>query len=179
MSLRHSLIPLATATALLGAGPALADRTPLDPAIAVLGGVLFPDVPRADDDFVYGVELSGNCQFIQPAPGPLRHHLSVTRYKDNPLTMTSAELNTHYMMTMSPELSLGIGPGIGYARTEIGSDENGLWAFQVGGSMHYRMPSNLFIGVEARYQFTESARFEGVSRDADNMRVMAKFGTHF
>lgn len=179
MHLRRTLIPLAAATAMLGTGPALADRTPVDPAIAVVGGMLFPDVSGADDAGVYGIELSANCLLIQPAQGRLRHHLSVTRYDDSPLKMTSAELNTHYMLDLTPELALGFGPGIGYARTDIGSDDNGLWSFQLGANMTYRLPTNLFLGVEARYQFTESARFEGRNQDADNLRLLGKVGMHF
>jgi hypothetical protein len=45
--------------------------------------------------------------------------------------------------------------------------------------MHYRTAGNLFLGLEARYQFTESARFEGRRRDADNMRILGKAGFHF
>jgi hypothetical protein len=177
--MHRTLIPLASAAALLAGGPAMAQQVPADPAIAVLGGVLFPDVPRADDDLVYGIELSANCQFIQPAQGRVRHHLSVTRYNDSPLKMTSAELNSHYTVDVAPDLALGVGPGIGYARTDIGRDDHGLWSFQVGGSMHYRTTGNLFLGLEARYQFTESARFEGRSRDADNLRILGKAGFHF
>ena len=177
MKLRRTFIPLAAA--LLASGPALSQQTAVDPAVAVLGGMMFPDVRGADDDFIYGLELSWNCHILRPAQARVRHQVSVTRYDDSPLRMTSAELNSHYTIDLTPDLALGFGPGIGYARTDIGDDDHGLWAFQLGAHLHYRLPGNLFLGGEARYQFTESARFEGRNQDADNMRILGKIGIHF
>ncbi|WP_018948887.1 outer membrane beta-barrel protein [Thioalkalivibrio sp. ALMg11] len=151
----------------------------MEPSVALLGGVVSPDVSDASSDTAYGVEIGANCQLFQPATGVLRHHFSVSRYSDDPLKMTSAEINSHWMFEPNERLSLGFGPGIGYVRAELDDETNGLWAAQVGGSLKYQLDPQWFLGLEARYQFTENDRFDGRRADADNMRVMGKVGMQF
>lgn len=181
-TLRSSLLVLA-------AGAALATTTTihaqqgagLEPGIAAMVGSLSPDSSRTSTDWVYGVELSANCLLFQPQQGVLRHQLSVTRYSERPLKMTSGELNTHWMFDAGPDLKVGLGPGIGYVRADLHNEKNNLWAFQLGGSLRYDLDQNLFLGAEARYQWTESDRFRDGHRreDVDNFRVMAKVGVNF
>ncbi|WP_018937999.1 MULTISPECIES: hypothetical protein [unclassified Thioalkalivibrio] len=151
----------------------------MEPSVALLGGVVAPDLSDASSDAAYGVEIGANCQLFQPATGVLRHHFSVSRYSDDPLKMTSAEINSHWMFEPNERLSLGFGPGIGYVRAELDDETNGLWAAQVGGSLKYQLDRQWFLGLEARYQFTENDRFDGRRADADNMRVMGKVGMQF
>ncbi|WP_018146314.1 MULTISPECIES: outer membrane beta-barrel protein [unclassified Thioalkalivibrio] len=151
----------------------------MEPSVALLGGVVSPDLSDASSDAAYGVEIGANCQLFQPATGVLRHHFSVSRYSDDPLKMTSAEINSHWMFEPNERLSLGFGPGIGYVRAELDDETNGLWAAQVGGSLKYQLDRQWFLGLEARYQFTENDRFDGRRADADNMRVMGKVGMQF
>ncbi|ADC71034.1 hypothetical protein TK90_0519 [Thioalkalivibrio sp. K90mix] len=180
--LRTSLAMLAAGTlALAGTTAQAQERVGMEPSIAVMLGSVSPDASGTSTDWGYGIELGANCQLLQPRTGVLRHQLSVSRYSESPLRMTSTELNTHWMFETAPNLELGFGPGLGYVRAELGDDTNGLWAAQFGGSLKYTMDNNMFLGVEARYQFTESDRFRsGRGReDVDNLRVMAKLGVHF
>jgi|GEM_PF-1170039 len=176
LNLRNALSVTVVSVAMAG-GVAQADMVrDLSPGIAVMGGVIDPELSGASSDWGYGVEASADCLLLQPAQGVLRHQLSITRYDDRPLRMTSTELNTHWMFEVAPRLEIGAGPGISYMRARLGGETNGLWGAQVGGSMNYTLDNNVFMGVEARYQFTESERFNGSSEDMDNYRVMGKVG---
>lgn len=177
---QKSVLMLVLGTLTLGSNVALAqDRTGLEPSVAVLVGSVSPDPSGTSTDWGYGVELGANCQLLQPANGVLRHQLSVTRYSEDPLRMTSTEFNTHWLFDTAPGLQLGFGPGIGYVRAELGDEKNSVWAAQVGGSLRYSLDNDLFLGVEARYQFTGSDRYRGRSEDVDNFRVMGKVGMNF
>jgi hypothetical protein len=146
-----------------------------EPTLALMGGLLNPDVSGADADAAYGAELSFNCLALQPPTGKLRTQISWTKYDDAGLEIESIELNPHYLVKVGEGLEIGAGPGLGYVSGKTGAIDENAWALQVGASAHYRA-GNLFLGAEARYQFTEE---EFAGEDMDNFRVMLKVGYNF
>lgn len=146
-----------------------------EPTLAIMGGMLNPDVSGADADTAGGVELSFNCLALQPSTGKLRTQISWSKYDDAGLEIESVELNPHYLVKVGEGLELGAGPGIGYVSGKTGAVDDHAWALQVGASAHYRA-GKLFLGAEARYQFTQE---EFADQDMDNLRVMLKVGYNF
>ncbi|WP_026300761.1 outer membrane beta-barrel protein [Thioalkalivibrio sp. ALE23] len=178
MQVRRMMFAMAAAP-LLAVGTASADGMGLNPSFAVMGGGLWTTDSDLRDDPAYGLEIGSDCLLFQPDNGVLRHRLSVTEFDDGPLRMTSTELNTHWEFEVADSVTMGFGPGLGYVNTKLDGDRNGLWAGQFGGSVQYDVDDTLFVGMEARYQITESDRFAGSREDMDNMRVMAKVGFNF
>ena len=178
MKMRKMLIGVAVAP-LLAAGSASADGMGLNPSFAILGGGVWTAESDLPDNSAYGIEIGADCLLFQPDNGVLRHRLSVTEFDDGPLEMTGAELNTHWEFEVADDLTMGFGPGLGYVSAKLDGDRNGLWAGQFGGSVQYDIDDTMFVGMEARYQITESDRFDGTREDMDNTRVMAKVGFNF
>lgn len=145
------------------------------PTLALLGGIQDPDVRGAGADSLMGIELSLNCPLIQPPKNRIRQQLSLSRYDDSGLELTSLEINPHYMMPLSEHLELGVGPGLGIVRAEAGRDEETLYTAQAGASLQYRVGA-LYLGAEARYQLTTEDSLGGRDRDVDNSRFLLKVG---
>jgi len=180
---------LAVGGALLAAStPAMADGWQVLPAtqsdyeaqasIAVLGGLQDPDVANVDAAGVAGLEVSLSCPTLKPPQGEIRQQISITRFDNDGLEMTSVEINPHYLMPLGENLDLGVGPGLGYVSAEKGSEDDGVFALQAGASLHYRS-GPLFLGAEARYQFTQEADFGSDDEDLNNYRLLGKAGVNF
>ena len=182
-------IALAIGGALLaGSAPALAEGWQFLPAakpgyeadatLAVMGGVQDPDVGDVDADAAYGLELSLSCPTLKPPQGEIRQQISITGFDSDGLEMTSIELNPHYLMPLAENLDLGVGPGIGYVMAEAGRWDDDVLALQAGASLHYRS-GPLFLGAEARYQFTQEADIGRRDQDLNNYRLLGKAGVNF
>lgn len=149
-----------------------------DPTLSVMVGNLDPDIKGASSDTISGIELSLNCPLLQPPTNKIRQQVSYTRYDDQGLKISSLELNPHYVVETMPGLGLGFGPGLGYVKAEAGSESQGMFALQLGASLHYTAMGPLFLGAEARYQVTQSDQFAG-QKGADNLRIALKVGYNF
>lgn len=181
-------LPLLASTLLLAPGPALADGWSLLPAtsadyeaaptVAALGGMQDPDVSGVDAGGAYGVELSLSCPTLAPPQGRIRQQISLTRFDNDGLELTSFELNPHYLVDLGSGLALGGGPGFGYVSADSGADSDGVFALQAGLSLHYRQ-GPLFLGAEARYQWTQEADLGGNDTDLANSRLLGKVGWNF
>ncbi|KPV40357.1 hypothetical protein AN478_08920 [Thiohalorhabdus denitrificans] len=150
-----------------------------DAALAVLGGLQDPDVGNVDSDTAYGVEFSLSCPTLTPPRGEIRQQISLTRFDNDGLELTSFELNPHYLVDLGSNLSFGVGPGLGYVAADAeGGDSDGVFALQAGASLHYHR-GPLFLGAEARYQWTQEADLGAAETDVDNSRFLAKAGVRF
>jgi hypothetical protein len=149
-----------------------------DATLAVMGGMQDPDVDGVDADAAYGIELSLSCPTLKPPRGEIRQQISVTGFDNDGLEMTSFELNPHYLVPLAENLDLGVGPGLGYVMAEGGRHDDGVFALQAGASLHYRS-GPLFLGAEARYQFTQEAEFGRRDEDLNNYRLLGKAGVNF
>lgn len=144
--------------------------------LSVIGGT--QDFEDGDSDTVYGLEYSLVCPSLALRSGTIRQQLSVTLYDDDGFEATSFELNPHFIVMQQGGLGIGVGPGLGYVDAESGSQSDGVFALQAGASFHYRMEA-LFLGAEARYQWTEDADFGDADVSLDNWRALAKLGFNF
>ena len=158
--------------------PALQSGYQADTTLAVMGGLQDPDRSAVDAGGAYGVELSLNCPTIKPPVGHIRQQISVTRFDNDGLELTSFEINPHYMVSLAENLDLGIGPGLGYVSADAGGNSDGVFALQAGASLHYRT-GPLFLGAEARYQVTQEAEFGAADEDVNNYRLLGKAGITF
>jgi hypothetical protein len=149
-----------------------------NPTLSIMAGSLDPDISGASSDTVTGLELSLNCPLLQPPSNKIRQQVSYTRYDDQGLKISSFELNPHYVVDAMPGLGIGFGPGLGYVKAETAADSEGMFALQLGASLHYTALGKLFLGAEARYQTTQSDDFAG-QKGADNFRIALKAGYNF
>lgn len=186
--MQRTLITTATVAFLtLGAGTAsagewfpIAERGfSAQPSLALMGGSQSFDWDEADSDTVYGVELAMNCGLYAPERGRIRQQISLTQYDDGGLETIHLELNPHYLFIDNGKLTMGAGPGVGWVQSDIeGGGDDDVFAVQAGASVGYDFRP-LFIGVEARYQWTTEADFGAVEENLSNSRVMAKVGINF
>jgi len=185
MKARLAAITLFSAAAVSGAalaeawvlGPAFKDGWKPEFTLAAVGGVM--DADHAGSDLYAGVEFSLNCPWFQPPKGVIRQQFNIGTYDDNGLEITSYEMNPNYFMTLSPNLTLGIGPGIGYARASYkDGPTEGLWSVQASANLNYRS-GPLFLGAGARYQDTQDDTLAPGVKGADNWLINAKAGINF
>lgn len=149
-----------------------------DPTLSLMVGNLDPDIKGASSDTVSGVELSLNCPLLQPPTNKIRQQVSYSRYDKDGLKLSSFELNPHYVFEAAPGLGIGFGPGLGYVKAKTAGDSKGMFALQLGASLHYTAMGPLFLGAEARYQATQNSDFAG-QKGVDNFRVAVKVGYNF
>jgi len=148
------------------------------PTVALLGGFQDPAVDGVDADGAYGVEVGLSCPTLAPPAGRIRQQISLTRFDNDGLELTSMEINPHYLVDIARDLAVGVGPGLGYVVADAGGDSDGVFALQAGASLHYRQ-GPLFLGAEARYQWTQEADLGALETEVDNHRVLAKAGLAF
>jgi outer membrane protein W len=109
------------------------------------------------------------------------------RNVDIDVTFVPIELNLKYVFELDPNWSIGVGAGISYSFFEIEAnkiDESvDDWVFggQVFADVNYKMSKEWFIGINAKYQFTDDLEFDNVdtSTSADNFRIGAQIGYMF
>jgi len=143
--------------------------------LSAIGGVLTPDDGDIDSGSVTGVELSLDCPLFQPPMGVIRQQVSYTTYSKNDLTVSSFELNPHFLVEITKDLLVGGGPGFGFVTTdpEKGDSENYL-AFQMGLNVQYKA-GPLLLGSEFRKQWTQKKD----DSDFNNNRLLVKVGYNF
>ncbi|MEF8792385.1 hypothetical protein [Thiohalorhabdus sp.] len=149
-----------------------------EPTLAALGGMQDPDVDGVSSGGAYGVELSLNCPTLATPRHGIRQQISLTRFDNDGLELTSLEINPHYVMPIGQGLGFGFGPGLSYVAADGGGDSDGVFGLQAGVSLHYRQ-GPLFLGAEARYQWTQDADLGGGDTDLANSRLMGKAGVTF
>jgi hypothetical protein len=185
MKIKRSAIALLSTIALSGSalaegwvvGPAFKDGWDPEFTLAAVGGSMDPD--HVSSDLYKGVEFSLNCPWFQPPTGTIRQQFNIGTFDDNGLEITSFEMNPNYFMTLTPNLTLGVGPGIGYVRASINNGPTeGLWSIQASANLNYRS-GPLFMGAGVRYQNTEDDALAAGVNGADNWLVNAKIGFNF
>ena len=109
------------------------------------------------------------------------------RNVDIDVTFVPVELNLKYVFELDPNWNIGVGAGISYNYFKIEAnkiDESADdWVFggQIFADVNYKMSKEWFIGINAKYQFTDDLEFDNVdtSTSADNFRVGAQIGYMF
>lgn len=158
-------------------GPVFKDGWDPEFTLAAVGGSL--DADDTDGGLYKGVEFSLNCPWFQPPKGAIRQQFNIGRYDNDGLEMTSFEMNPNYFMSLAPNWTLGVGPGVGYARASFNNGgTEGLWSIQASANLNYRN-GPLFAGVGARYQNTQDKNLAAGVDGADNWLISAKLGVNF
>lgn len=124
-----------------------------------------------------GVEFGFNSPWLQPRnENRLRTFFSHTTLNGDSFKTNSLELNWHLMTPVAPNLTLGLGPGIGWLEADArGIPEGENLSIQVGGNLTYRN-GPWYLGLELRRQWSSTLSADGRSFDPDNTRLMLKLG---
>lgn len=150
-----------------------------EPTAELIVGIMEPDSDLGGNAVTYGAEISANCILLQPPKNRIRTTIGYTHYDDGGLVLNNFEVNPHYVVEVTPDFWLGGGPGLGAVLADADQGEDSaLFALQLGLSAHYRV-GMLFIGGDARYQWTQSKNVGLTDEGADNWRVAAKVGLNF
>ena len=150
-------------------------------SLSVTLGAMGPDSKIGETGFAHGLELSFNCPLIQPPSNKIRQQVSITRYVKGDSDIQTVQINPHYVVEVLPKLWLGGGPGIGYVRADVNNITSNMVAAQVGASVSYSI-KKVFLGAEARYQFTQGDEVGGPSYNVDgasNWQTVIKVGYNF
>lgn len=161
--------------------PILSDNYCPAPTIALVGGYgEYSDISYSSSA-MYGVELGFGCPVFEVKDLEINQVLSLVHYSENGLTTNSLEMNPRIMFNLNDKTKFGFGPGLGVLFTSNGSTSDTVFGVQVGASLNYQINSDVFIGIETRYQWAGDASLaNGTTKvDMDNHRTLLKVGTHF
>ncbi len=118
-----------------------------NPVLSLLGGSYFDKGLSAS---VLGLELSLDCPMLQVSAGNIRQQISVSSASFKDATTTLIELNPHWMTEVAQGLTVGFGPGLGWAQTSVtGGEKSSKFALGLGVSAAYQMDA-LQLGAEFR-----------------------------
>jgi len=106
---------------------------------------------------------------------------------DVDVTFIPVELNLKYVFELDPNWTLGLGAGVSYSYFKIeanridADEDDWLFGGQVFMDVNYKMSKEWFIGINAKYQFTDDLEFDDydTSTSADNWRIGAQIGYMF
>jgi len=126
-----------------------------------------------------GWAASSNDDDIDIGGGPVNVDIDVT--------FIPIELNLKYAVALSPDWVWDIGAGVSYSYFKIEANhidedaDDWLFGGQVFTDINYKLSKEWFIGINAKYQFTDDLEFDNVdtSTSADNFRVGAHVGMMF
>jgi hypothetical protein len=136
------------------------------------------DPAHASSGNIAGAELAFNCLLLQPPTGVIRSKISFGQYDHQGLKISTFEVNPRWTTKLAQDLSLGVGPGIGMVKTEVGGKSTNMAALQVGADLDYRIGA-INLGLGARWQATQDKEIAPGKHGADNFLIQAKVGVNF
>ena len=149
------------------------------PTVALMGGYgKYSDAQNGSA--MYGIELGFACPVFQIKDLEINQVLSLVHSDKDGLETNTLEMNPRIMFELNNKTKFGFGPGLGviFAKANGKSDE--VFGVNFGASLNYQISSNMFIGIESRYQWAGDAQFAAGSKtDMSNSRTMLKVGTSF
>jgi hypothetical protein len=83
---------------------------------SVTGGLMDPK--HVDSGTAWGLELAMNCGLLQTPTGVVRTKLSYNRFDNDGLKLQTVELNPRWTTPIAQNLTLGVGPGIGWVKSD-------------------------------------------------------------
>ena len=160
-------------------GPAFEEGWEADFTLALTANHINPDISGVGSDNSLGLQVSLNCPWFQPPTGLIRQQFNINKFDDDGIELTTFEINPRYYVNMTPSVMIGAGPGFGYMWTDASQgDESDMWTLQLGGDVEYRQ-GVMFLGLGARYQWTENESLGIDNEGADNWLVQLKAGVNF
>ncbi|MBC8238556.1 MAG: outer membrane beta-barrel protein [Helicobacteraceae bacterium] len=149
------------------------------PTIALMGG--YGKYSEASNGAsMYGLELGFACPVFQIKDLEINQVLSLVHSDKDGLETNTLEMNPRIMFKLNDKTKFGFGPGLGviFAKSAVKSDS--VFGFNVGASLNYDITSDMFIGIESRYQWAKDAELSnGAKTNMNNSRTLIKIGTHF
>jgi len=149
-----------------------------DMAVFVTGGSLTPSNSGSSSGAYAGAELDFNCLMMQPPAGVIRSKISYGQFNQNGLKISTFEVNPHWTVEIQKDLTVGVGPGVGYVNTDINGQTTSLAALQIGGDLDYRV-GMIDLGLGARWQYTADKEIAPGVTGANNFLIQAKVGVSF
>jgi len=153
----------------------LDDSFKMDPSLALLIGTVKGTNSYAHAEVIYGLEYGFNCLVSDM----LRQQVQITNYKDKNLKMTEISVNPHYMINVNSNMQIGFGPTLGLARVDNSQDKDTIFTYGAGGSLVQNLNETLFVGAEAKYEWSEDASLSGVNDNFNNVKIFVKAGYRF
>jgi len=125
-----------------------------------------------------GAELAFNCLALQPPTGVIRTKISLGQFDHQGMKLTTFEVNPRWTVNLNQDLTVGIGPGIGFVKAEVAGRSTDMAALQIGADLDYRIGA-LNLGLGARWQATQNENIAPGRSGADNFLIQAKVGVNF
>lgn len=146
---------------------------------AVVGSMAFKE-SNLKTSTTYGVDVSFDCPvFTLPGDNLLRQQLTLSSYDKGNVEITTIEMNPYYFIDLADDLTLGFGPGLGAMNVDTdGAKDKWLFTYQAGAGLKYYI-DKVIVGVDCRYQWTDTKDFGSGQEDFDNMRILLKIGYAF
>ena len=150
----------------------------LTPGVSLVGGIGAFDKSDTTTT-MYGVELSLACPALQLSSLDIKQQISIVYQSKEGLDTTHIEFNPHVMFDLSKDIQFGAGPGFGVILANAEKSDT-VFGLNAGVSLNYDVTPSMFMGLEARYQWTTDAEVvSGVEVNLDNYRTLLKVGMHF
>ena len=129
---------------------------------------------------MYGLELGFACPVFQVKDLEINQVLSLVHSDKDGLKTNTLEMNPRIMFKLNEKTKFGFGPGLGVIFAKSATKNDTAFGFNVGASLNYNLSSDLFIGIESRYQWAQDADLSnGAKTNMNNSRTLLKIGTHF
>jgi hypothetical protein len=125
-----------------------------------------------------GIEAAFNCLAMQPPSGVIRTKASYGQFNQNGLKLTTFEINPRWTTEIAKDVTVGVGPGVGFVQADTGTQTNNMAALQVGADLDYRIGA-MNLGLGARWQGTSNNDLGNGTSGANNTLIQAKVGMNF
>ncbi len=125
-----------------------------------------------------GAEVAFNCLILQPPSGMIRSKISYGQFDHNGLKLNTFEINPRWTTSIAQDLTIGIGPGVGYVKAEVAGKSTSMAALQIGADLDYHIGA-VNLGLGARWQDTRNKDVAAGIQGANNTLVQAKVGFNF
>ncbi|MFT5660466.1 MAG: hypothetical protein ACI9TV_001107 [Sulfurimonas sp.] len=149
------------------------------PTVALMGG--YGKYSGANNGTaMYGIELGFACPVFQIKDLEINQVLSLVHSDKDGLETNTLEMNPRIMFDLNNKTKFGFGPGLGVIFAESNGKKDEVFGLNFGASLNYQISSDMFIGIESRYQWAGDAQFAaGTKTNMNNSRTMIKVGTSF
>ena len=147
-------------------------------SIGLLGGIQQGDGDNDEWENMFGAELAFECLFSQD----VRSQLQYMYYNVDGLTMQQLSANPHFVFyfdDLGESVEFGVGPHFGITQVEKGNDDDIIFTYGLGTSVRTNIADNIYVGAEARYEWTTDATLGGKDDSYNNAKVFAKVGYSF
>lgn len=94
------------------------------------------------------------------------------------LASSLRRLSPRYTVDIGSGWSVGVGPGLGYVRSEIDGRKTGMAAVQFVAGLNYRH-GMFYAGADARYQDARDKTVGSAELQLDNWLLVIKAGVNF